>query len=91
MTADELTRTLWHWVVRYSHRRWRWDFLREHHGVCFNTFKEAKEFADAPHPELIDFEVESIQKEAMPVIKVHPNAAPAKYRGHCTDEQILGY
>lgn len=64
--------TLWHWVVRYSYRRSRWDLARNILSVCFWTYAEARAWADAPHSELLDFKVESIYEEAIPQIIVHP-------------------
>ena len=52
--------TLWHWVVRYSYRRSRWDLARNILAVYFWTYAEARAWADAPHAELLDFKVESI-------------------------------
>jgi len=87
--ADVDFTPLWHWVVRYSYLVSRWDLWRRFTTVCFWTYKEAQAFANAEHPEILGFKVESVYEEAIPRLK-HAGCSPSYY-GQNTDEQILGY
>ena len=82
--------TLWHWVVRYSYRRSRWDLARNILAVYFWTYAEARAWADAPHAELLDFKVESIYEEAIPQLKhTGISANESAMRPQCTDEMLI--
>lgn len=85
------TTPIWHWVVRYRYRIFRYSMKTLSWSICFNTREEADAFATAEHPEFLDFEVTAIYREAIPTLK-HTGVSKYETAGRptCTDESILG-
>lgn len=86
-----------HWVVTYTWIGSRYvdsPFRFQRRSTCFPTYKAARDFADAPHPEMPDFAVVGMYKQdairdyGNPCID--PRGAVAKnYADRCTDVTII--
>lgn len=83
---------IWHAVVRYEYHRSKYfdsPFYWWRESRCFDTMAQARDWADAEHPELPGFKVMAVYMEAVPTLK-HTGVGPAESRlGRSTDDDIL--
>lgn len=86
-----------YWVVTYSYRGSKYfdsPLYRRVERMSFRTWRKARAWADAEHPELPDFKVLGLHTEPQIVTSgpagVYPGSWEARHASdHCTDIAIL--